>query len=173
MKVGPRCRMRPGGGGSEPRDSISNGCWKDDGPFVRFKLAKVKAIGIFLTYKQVFDTFTNALLWKPPILYTCCYTHYCERYSIWQNYIYRTLGLAIGMWGTYDPVVLGMRYQWWHCRSRLRRVLPPAWLVSSPQAVLMSPLAAITIRYAVKPYNTQIFLYKPWRAKEFFNLKPS
>ena len=40
-----------GGGGSEPRDSNSNGCWKDDGPFVRFKLAKVKAIGIFLTYK--------------------------------------------------------------------------------------------------------------------------
>ena len=42
-----------GGGGSEPRDSISNGCWKDDGPFVRFKLAKVKAIGIFLTYKVI------------------------------------------------------------------------------------------------------------------------
>ena len=36
-----------GGGGSEPRDSISNGCWKDDDPFVRFKLAKVKAIGYF------------------------------------------------------------------------------------------------------------------------------
>ena len=36
-----------GGGGSEPRDTISNGCWKDDGPFVRFKLAKVKAIGYF------------------------------------------------------------------------------------------------------------------------------
>ena len=44
-----------GGGGSEPRDSISNGCWKDDGPFVRFKLAKVKAIGIFLTYKYKFE----------------------------------------------------------------------------------------------------------------------